>query len=206
MTNINPIEWEEVKDWKELAKIKTVEEFMPKPVDENQICKWGNAFIWEDHYKVIEECLRQDSTVEEACMAAGISPAAYYKHRNTHPDFARRADLAKQFPKMMARAAVMKRIQLWDAKTALRYLELRDKKRYTTNPDVSEDTVENEEKAPVVQFISVPSEEWNEKSSQKSTEQKSASEWYASSLTRETPRENEEQALRNLDSLNFSNE
>lgn len=48
-------------------------------------------------------------------------------------------DRAKDFPKMMARTAVMKRIWQGDAKTALRYLELRDKKRYNTDLDTNEE-------------------------------------------------------------------
>ena len=202
MTIIDAEEWQEVNDIKELAKIKTVEEMLPTP---SETMLWNNAFIWEDHYKIIEECLRLDCTVEEACMTAWISTQSYYKHRDKYPEFARRMELAKQFPKMMARAAVQRRIRQWDSKTALRYLELRDKKRYTTDPNIKEEEDEIVENASIVQFISVPSEEWNEKSSQTSTEPKSAWVSSASSWERQTPRENEEQALRNLDSLNFSN-
>lgn len=206
MTIITSDEWEEVKDIKELAKIQTVEEMLPKPHLDNQIALWGNAYIWEDHYKIIEECLRLDCTVEEACMTAGISVQSYYKHRDKYPEFARRMELAKQFPKMMARAAVQRRIRQWDSKTALRYLELRDKKRYNADPNIKEWwEEETEDNAQVVQFISVPSEEWNEKNSQTSTKQKSAWASSASSWERQTPRENEEQALKNLDLLNFSN-
>lgn len=62
--------------------------------------------------------------------------------------------MAREYPKVAARAAVMKRIRLGDAKTALDYLKLRDK-RY--KPDAVEEV--EEEKTPVIQFISVPSDE-----------------------------------------------
>lgn len=62
--------------------------------------------------------------------------------------------IAREYPKVAARAAVMKRIRLGDARTALEYLKLRDK-RY--KQDAVEE--ENKEKAPVVQFISVASNE-----------------------------------------------
>ena len=52
-----------------------------------------------------------DGTIEEACILAGISVPSYYKHRNTNPDFARRMDIARQFPKMIARAAIQRRIR-----------------------------------------------------------------------------------------------
>ena len=67
-------------------------------------------------------------------------------------------DRARDFPKMMARTAVMKRIWQGDAKTALRFLELRDKKRYNTDPSISDEDEEKKEEAKV-QFISVPSNE-----------------------------------------------
>jgi hypothetical protein len=113
-------------------------------------------------------------------------------------------DIAKQFPKMVARAAIQKRIRQWDAKTALEYLKLRDK---FYKPEVVEEG--ETETAPVVQFISVASNEWADQSKndwQTPIKQNSASEWYANSSEPKTPWENEEQVLRNLDSLSFSNE
>jgi hypothetical protein len=113
-------------------------------------------------------------------------------------------DIAKQFPKMVARAAIQKRIRQWDAKTALEYLKLRDK---FYKPEVVEEG--ETETAPVVQFISVASNEWADQSKndwQTPIKQNSVSEWYANSSEPKTPWENEEQVLRNLDSLSFSNE
>lgn len=191
------IEGEEVRDSNTLAKIKTVDEMLPKPVDK------PSTKIWEREYRIIEECLQLDWTIEQGCMLAGISVPSYYKHREKNPDFARRMDIAKQFPKMVARAAIQKRIRQWDAKTALEYLKLRDK---FYKPEVVEEG--ETETAPVVQFISVASNEWNTTNPdiQNDTKPNSVSEWYANSSEPKTPRENEEQVLRNLDSLSFSNE
>jgi hypothetical protein len=44
-------------------------------------------------------------------MLAGISLQSYYKHKEKNPDFARRMEIARQFPKMVARAAIQKRIR-----------------------------------------------------------------------------------------------
>lgn len=194
------IEGEEVRDSNTLAKIKTVDELLPKPVDK------PSTKIWEREYKIIEECLQLDWTIEQGCMLAWISVPSYYKHREKNPDFARRMDIAKQFPKMVARAAIQKRIRQWDAKTALEYLKLRDK-FYKPEPVVEEGETET---APVVQFISVASNEWASNTtshdSQTNIKQESVWQWYANSSEPKTPRENEEQVLRNLDSLSFSNE
>lgn len=193
------IEGQEVKDTNTLAKVKTVDEMLPKPVDK------PSTKIWEREYKIIEECLQLDWTIEQGCMLAGISVPSYYKHREKNPDFARRMDIAKQFPKMVARAAIQKRIRQWDAKTALEYLKLRDK---FYKPEVVEEWEETT--APVVQFISVASNEWNTTNPdiQNDTKPNSVSEWYSNSweVEKQTPWENEEQVLRNLDSLSFSNE
>ena len=142
-----------------------------------------------------------DGTIEEACMLAGITPMSYYNHRKSNPDFARRVDVARQFPKLIARAAVQRRIRQGDAKTALRFLELRDK-RYKTDP-VSEEWEANT--APIVQFISVPSNEWADQwknDSQTHTGQNSASDTsvnlWESVTEKQTPWENEEEALKRL--------
>lgn len=146
-----------------------------------------------------------DWTIEQWCMLAGISLQSYYKHKEKNPDFARRMEIARQFPKMVARAAIQKRIRQWDAKVALDYLKLRDR---FYKEDAKEEIETN--KAPVVQFISVASNEWNTTNpdTQKNIKQGSAWQWFASSWEAEkmTPRENEEQALRNIDLLSFNNE
>ena len=195
--------WEEVKDIKTLAKVKSVEEMLPK-VAKNQISKWDGAKIWEEQYRIIEECLMMDGTIEDACIYAGISVASYYNHRSSNPDFARRMDLARQFPKMVARAAIQRRIRQWDAKTAMEFLKLRDKQYKPDNVD-GELNEMWESKRPVVQFISVASNEWADQSSsdtqndikQNSAYDTSVSFWEAE--IEETPRENDEQVLRNID-------
>ncbi len=199
------MDWEEIKDLKTLAKVKWVEEMLPKPA-KNQIAKWNAAKIWEEQYRIIEETLMMDGTIEEACILAWITVPTYYNHKNSNPEFARRVEIARQFPKLIARAAVQRRIRQWDAKTALRFLELRDK-RYKADP-IPEEWEENT--APVVQFISVASNEWAENwtnhDSQSDIKQESAYDSSASSWEKVTPRENEEEALRRLDSLSFSSE
>ena len=194
------MDWEEIKDMNTLAKIKTVDEMLPRPV-------WRPSNnIWEKEYKIIEECLQLDWTIEQGCMLAWISVQSYYKHREKNPDFARRIDIARQFPKMVARAAIQKRIRQWDAKTALEYLKLRDK---FYQPESYHEEWE-ESTAPVVQFISVASNEWANNTTnpdiQNDTKPNSASEWSVNSWEKQTPWENEEDALKRLNSSNFSNE
>jgi len=207
MVNIKPIVWEEVKDLK-LSSIKTVEEMIPRAAENQLNQKKPN--IWEEQYAIIEEVLKMDGTVEEGCILAGISVPAYYKHIKKNPDFARRIMLAKQFPKLIARAAVQKRIRLWDAKTALRFLELRDKKRYNDEINMH-DIDEWENRQQVVEFISVATNKWQKNTTardyQTPTGQNYVSDWSVnlSDSTIQTPWENDEQVLRNIDSLSSNN-
>lgn len=195
--------WEEVKDVKTLAKIKTVEEMLPTPA-KNQT-HMNEPRIGEEQYKILEEMFRLDCTVEVACMHAWISVPSYYVHINKDPDLALRMSRAREFPKLVARAAIQRRIRQWDSKTALEYLKLRDK-------NYREDALEEEsfKEKMKVEFTLVPSKDkWAEdqqKDSPISISASSASEWYASSWERQTPWENEEEALKRLASLSSNSE
>lgn len=198
-------EGKEITSTTELAKVKTVHEMMPMPVKKNQR-KMGRPELWEEHFRVVEECLKLDCTITEACDYAWISVPAYYAHYKKDPDFALRMDRARDFPKMMARTAVMKRIWQWDSRTALRYLELRDKR-------FKEDHVEEEwgsDNKTKVEFTLVSTVSWadqSENDSQTSTKQNlpydsSVSSWEEEKMT---PWENEDQILERLNSLNSNN-
>lgn len=192
--------WLQIRDESELAKVKSVREMMPKDLDDNLRANWRPK-LTEEHFKTVEDCLRLDFTIKEACDAAWISVSAFYKYYHEDEDFALRMDRARNFPKQMARTAVMKRIWQWDAKTALRYLELRDKWRYNTDTWLTEEWEVAEVSVPKVQFISVPPTEWadqQQNDSQKSTNPNSASDTYASSSEKQTPWENEEEILGRL--------
>ena len=193
------MEGREITELKSLSKIKSVEEMLPKPARENQTNK-PTPKIGENEYKIIEDALRLDCTIEDACMYAWISVQSYYKHREKNPDFAIRMDRAREFPKVMARAAVMRRIAQWDSKTAIDFLKLRDK-RYRENGGEEP----NENVKTKVEFTLVPSIGWAENitnnDTQTNTSQSSAYDLYATSWEKKTPWENEEQALRNIDLL-----
>ena len=197
------MDWEEVKDLKTLAKVQTVDEMIPTPA-ENQISKWNSARIWEEQYRIIEAYLMMDATVEDACIAAWISVPAYYKHKEKNPDFARRMEIAREYPKVAARAAVMKRIRLGDARTALEYLKLRDK-RYKDWHAEEESNTDNKTK---VEFTLVSTVSWAdqpENDSQTPTKPSSPCDSSVNSWEKLTPWENEEEVLKNLASLNFNN-
>jgi hypothetical protein len=83
---------------------------------------------------------------------------------------------ARNWTKLIARAAVSNEIWKWNAKVALEFLKMRDK-RYA-NSEIVDDVVDNSK---VVQFISVnTNKEWESTTVhdwQTDTEQKLSSEW-----------------------------
>jgi len=194
-------EGKELVELKDIANVKSVKDMMPKMAEANLRRQWGRPKLTEEHFSIIENCLRLDFTITEACDAAWISLSAYYNYYNNDEDFALRMDRAKDFPKMMARTAVMKRIRQWDAKTALRYLELRDKKRYNTDLDTNEEW-EQKKELEKVQFISVPSNEWADSTTNHDTQNdiklNSVSDSSANFSENSTWWENEEEILRKL--------
>ena len=167
----------------------------------------------EENIHILETAFKMDATVSEACTLAWISEATYYKRINQDPTLKRRLELAKDWSKMIAHAAIYKKMSQWDAKIALQFLKLRDKryKEVSSNWEIEwEDW-----KAPIVQFISVDTNKWQKSTTTNEqandTEQKLSSEWYANTSESEvtekkTNWENEEQVLRNLASWASSNE
>lgn len=166
----------------------------------------------EECADILENAFKMDATVEEACILAWISPSTYYKRINQDATLKRRMELAKDWSKMIAHAAIYNKMRKGDAKIALQFLKLRDK-RYK---DVTIWwAVEWEDwKAPIVQFISVDTNKWQKSTTspdeQMDTEQKLSSEWYVNiwenSVEKKTNWENEEQVLRNIDLWASNNE
>lgn len=170
----------------------------------------------EENIHILEAAFKMDATVKEACTLAWISEATYYKRINEDPTLKRRLELAKDWSKMIAHAAIYKKMSQWDAKIALQFLKLRDK-RYKEVWAMPWDIEWEDGKAPIVQFISVDTTKWVDGTKtqwQTDTEQKLSSEWYANTSEsneiedepKQTPWENEEQVLRNLASWASNNE
>ena len=69
----------------------------------------------------------------EACKYAGIHRATFYRHLDTHPDFAERVEDAKERPVMMARKTVVEALAKGHTPTAKWYLSRKDPEFSTSN-------------------------------------------------------------------------
>lgn len=77
------------------------------------------------------EALRLDATVEEACSYARISERTFYRYNKNEEGFWQEISTAQCYPFLVAKGAVIGAIEGGDVKTALRFLELREPKRYS---------------------------------------------------------------------------
>lgn len=170
----------------------------------NLVPKFRRKSVIEDSLDTLEQAFRLDATVDEACVLAGISPATYYSYmsRPENEEAKLRMEQARNWTKLIARAAVSNEIWKWNAKVALEFLKMRDK-RYANN-ELVDDVVDNSK---VVQFISVnTNKEWDGTNSQwpTDTEQKLSSEWYVNTWESAEPKmtwwDNEREMLKRLNS------
>ena len=164
----------------------------------------------ESALSALETALKLDCPIEEACALAWVGRSTYYKYWKNFPWFRARMQKAMDYSKVLARAAVQNQIAKWDWKLALKYLQLRDKRMWAM--PVIED--EEKEQAPIVQFISVASNKWDQTNDQNSywqmnIEQKSASDTSVTILENnkesDTTRENEQEISERLNSLSSNN-
>lgn len=172
----------------------------------NLVPKFKKRSVIEDSLDTLEQAFRLDATVDEACVLAGISPATYYGYmsRPENEEAKLRMEQARSRTKLIARAAVSNEIWKWNAKVALEFLKMRDK-RYSDN-GLADDVVDNSK---VVQFISVnTNKEWESTTTHdwaNDTEQKLSSEWYVNiwesvTETKMTWWDNENEMLKRLNS------
>ena len=76
--------------------------------------------------KSLEMAFMNGLSAQQACAYAGIHRATYYRHLETHPDFAERVKIAKERPLNMARQTVVKAIAAGHLPTSRWYLGRND--------------------------------------------------------------------------------
>lgn len=86
----------------------------------------------------LQQCLRDDFTIEETCLVCGITTPTYYEWLNKSSEFKQKMELAKAYvgieaKKILARAV----IDDPSAEVALKYLERRQKKIYASRTEIT---------------------------------------------------------------------
>ena len=83
----------------------------------------------------LEEAFRVDATDEEACSYAGIGERTYYDHLKNDEAFRSRMHSAQLWPFLMMKQTVVKAAKEGDSRTAMKWLERRQRERYFTKAE-----------------------------------------------------------------------
>lgn len=84
----------------------------------------------------LEDAFCYDSTVEEACLYAGISRQTYYEFIKEYPAFADRVEHLRQAPLLVIRRKLVATAQ-HDADLGLKYVERKRKMEFSTRSEVA---------------------------------------------------------------------
>lgn len=87
----------------------------------------------------LEHAFVYDSSVEEACLYAGISRNTYYEFVKHYPDFQDRVETLRHAPYLMARRTLIAAAE-HDADLALKILERRRKTEWSTRSELAHST------------------------------------------------------------------
>lgn len=88
-----------------------------------------------DTIRKLEEALAIDASVLEACFYADISSDTYYRWIKENPVLSDRLERLRHKPILAARQTVVKAIKT-DPEMALKYLERKNKKEFSTRQEV----------------------------------------------------------------------
>lgn len=84
----------------------------------------------------LEHAFAYDTTVEEACLYAGISKNTYYDFLKIYPEFSNRVEELRQAAILVARRTVLSDVES-NPEMALRYLERKNKKEFSVRTEVA---------------------------------------------------------------------
>lgn len=78
----------------------------------------------------LKEAFKIGCTDQEACSYANISTSTYYSWTQNNNEFLDEMGLAKRYLEYKSRAVIANSLEKWDVKTAMWYLERKNKKAF----------------------------------------------------------------------------
>ncbi len=78
----------------------------------------------------LQEAFKLWCTTSEACCYAEISRSTYYDWLSTNQEFSDKIELSKKYLEYKSRAVIANSLENWDVKTAMWYLERKNKKEF----------------------------------------------------------------------------
>jgi hypothetical protein len=89
---------------------------------------WRKTIMTEDVIKKLEEAIKIDCTIGQACAYAWINEATYYDHYKKNPQFSKRMDDAEKWLHILASQKWAEWIQKGDKDMIKEYKKKRDKR------------------------------------------------------------------------------
>jgi len=85
----------------------------------------------------LEEALKNDFTIQEACIYAGINDSSYYNYQMLSTQFRLKMERVRSFVSFAAKRNVAKAVVEGSIEDSWRYLARRQKKLYSTRSELS---------------------------------------------------------------------
>ena len=79
----------------------------------------------------LQDAFRLGCSVWEACSYAEISRSSYYLWLDANPEFSDKIDIAKRYLEFKSRSVIANSLESWDVKTAMWFLERKNKKEFS---------------------------------------------------------------------------
>lgn len=120
---------------------------------------WRPTRLNNNIIRKLKEAFKLWCTIEEACSYAEIWTSSYYEWLTKNKEFSEEINIAKKYLEFKSRAVIAQSLEKWDVKTAMWYLERKNKEefnfQYIKNIPIEEDKF-------IIEYVSSPYENYDE--------------------------------------------
>lgn len=95
----------------------------------------------ESTIQKLEGAFKLGCNIQEACCYAEISTSSYYDWIAKNEEFSGKMELFKKYLEIKSRSVIAKSLEAGDVKTAMWYLERKNKREFSTHLEYSKDSL-----------------------------------------------------------------
>lgn len=89
----------------------------------------------------LEDAFKLGCTTQEACCYANISTSSYYDWSANNREFSDKMELFKKYLEIKSRTVIAKSLEAGDVKTAMWYLERKNKTEFCTKAEYKQESL-----------------------------------------------------------------
>lgn len=93
---------------------------------------WRPTKLQTSTVQKLQDAFKLGCSIWEACCYAEISRSSYYTWIEENPEFSDKIDIAKRYLEFKSRSVIANSLEAGDVKTAMWYLEKKNKKEFWT--------------------------------------------------------------------------